>query len=381
MEYIFLTALLISLGYLLISLGLTYIALRVRDQIKTNTNGMSNGISILKPLKGLDDCLEENLRSFFEQNYPDFEIIFGVNSNDDPAIPIVRSLQEKYPDVMSKLIIDPKISGKNPKVNNLVNIFKHAGKEFVLISDSNTRVSADYLAHLISECKDKSIGLVLSVLRGVGAANWIAAMENIHLNTYITPNVFAVETLFKRSISIGKSMLIRRSTIKKFGGFEIFGDYLAEDHLIGKKIEEMGLKVKVSSTFVNNVNEKWGLKKILNRHTRWAKMRRSVSLFDYAAETLSNPIPISFIYAVLSSDLSGLIVFSGVCLFKMIYDIMILQMLGVSLNWYYYFLSPVKDLLMGVLWYVPFFSRKVSWRGNKFYIKKDSYLIPLRRTS
>ncbi|MCB9057008.1 MAG: glycosyltransferase [Calditrichae bacterium] len=373
-DFIFSLALLLSVTYTIL---MTYISIKRikginRSAIKTVPS--AKGISILKPLKGVDDDIEKNLRSFFELEYPDFEILFGVIDLQDPVINIVNKLINEYPDVNVKMIADRTQEGLNPKINNLQNIFSHVTKDYILISDSNTRVKPDYLSRIISEMNEPETGLVISVLRASGAQNWIAAMENLHINSYVTPNVFTVNKLFRRNITIGKSMLLSKEIMLKMGGFAIFSNYLAEDYMIAKTVEKMGYRTIFCDAYIDTINQEWTLGQFLNRHSRWAKMRKNISIKDYLMETLANPVAVSVVFALVSQEPYAFITSFFIMFFKILNDMIINIQLGAKTKPYYYLLTPLKDLLTGTFWYIPFFSRKINWRGNLFYIGQQTIL-------
>jgi ceramide glucosyltransferase len=266
-------------------------------------------VSILKPLKGLDDQLEKNLRSFFELDYPEYELLFGIADTDDPAIPVVEKLQTEYPQIPSKLIVNDHKIGLNPKVNNLFNILPSAKYEYILISDSNVRTGSTYLKNLMNMFHLPHTGLVTSTIRGIEAHKIGSVCENLHLNSFISPSVFAINALIGLPISIGKSMLFQKEILQKIGGFWTFRDILAEDHLMGMAIKDLGLEIRNCPDPINNINENWKLKDFYNRHLRWAKLRKNTSEFYYLVESLSNPIPIALLYTLFRFDLIGLIVF------------------------------------------------------------------------
>lgn len=331
-------------------------------------------ISILKPLKGLDDQLEENLRSFFNLDYPSYEIIFGVADSDDPAVSVVRRLQSEYPRVDSTLIIDGRCRSLNPKINNLRNMVPSARHDYLLISDSNIRVGADYLIDMMRHIERTNVGLVTSTIRGIAAATTAGVMENLHLNTFVASSVFAVRRLFKVPVVIGKSMLFTRTTLNRLGGFESFGDFLAEDQLIGLAVREMGYEIRTSTYFVDNVNESWNWEKFLNRHIRWAKMRRNLDLPNYLSEILGHPLALALAYAAYRNDSSGVFVMSVVLAAKYFTDIVALYLMRSDIRLWHCFFFPIKDAIIFGVWFVPFFSRSISWRGNLYRIEKNTQL-------
>jgi len=184
------------------------------------------GLTILKPLRGADSGLEENLRSFFEQDYPRLEtgpaiqLVFGVQVENDAAIAVVRFLMEQYPGVDAKLVIDTSTIGFNPKVNNLANCLKHARHDFILISDSNIRVPAGYARDMVATLLDEKAGLVSSPFRAVAGRGLGSVFERLQLNTFNIMGQCVVNTTLKFPCVVGKSMLMKRETLDEIGGLE-----------------------------------------------------------------------------------------------------------------------------------------------------------------
>lgn len=372
----YLSILVISLLHLLITAWITHKKLQVRrNNASLRKQPSFPSISILKPLKGLDDKLEENVRSFFQLDYPNYEIIFGLQSAFDPAVQIVSKLIEEYDHIPAKIVIDSRKIGLNPKINNLDNMMPYVHGEYILISDSNTAVTENFLKKMMLEFEDPSVGLVTATIRGIGEKSVASAMENLHLNTFVSPNVFAAEVLTDIPVVIGKSILIQKDLLKKVGGFQALKDYLAEDYLLGIKVKEAGYKHKCAPVFIDNINQNWTFERFLNRHSRWAKIRRQMHLSYYLLESLSNPITLSFVLGLLLFNWIGIMQFVLTIFLKFAHDLFILRLFKRRMKIKHLALIPVKDLLIGLLWIIPFFTSNVSWRNNKFKIKKRSYIV------
>lgn len=333
-------------------------------------------VSILKPLKGIDDNLEDNLKSFFKLDYPKYEILFGIDSENDPAIAIVEKLMKKYSRIKSKLVVNSNSEFLNPKVNNLNNIVYHAKYDYLLISDSNVKVEAHYLKENMKLMTLPNAGLVTSTIKGTGAQNLGSILENLHLNTFVAGSVFLASSLLGYPVVIGKSMLIKKEVLKKIHGFKAFGNVLAEDHLIGKEVKKVGYKIYHSPHVINNINMHWSMKRFFNRHIRWAMIRKRLKLFRYISEFFVNPILIGLIYLFIDFRIESIAIFFITSLIKITFDYRIATAIGADLNWYQYLLIPVKDILIGFIWFVPFVRNKITWRGNSFYISKRTQLKP-----
>jgi ceramide glucosyltransferase len=230
---------------------------------------------------------------------------------------------------------------------------------------------------MISKFDDNKTGLVAATIRGKGAKNIPSLMENLHLNAFLASSVFASAKLAKIAIVIGKAILIPRELLERIGGFEAFKYYLAEDYMMGISVADLGYEVKTTNVFVENINENLSLKKFLNRHSRWAKMRAKIRLNTYLLEALSNPIATSFILGVALHNEFGLYQFLSVSLLKSVIDLVTLSIMKSDIKWYQASMIPLKDLIIGILWYVPFLNTEVTWRENSFRIEKDSLLQPI----
>ncbi|APF18100.1 glycosyl transferase family 2 [Caldithrix abyssi DSM 13497] len=368
----------ISLIHLAVSAVVTARRMKQKPDLKIlNELKSLPRISILKPLKGIDDNLELNLRSFFELDYPDYELIFGLQNTDDPALPIVNKLMMAYPGVNARIVVENSEIGLNPKINNLHNMEKYIRGRYVLISDSNTQVKPEFLNYMLAAILKPDVGLVTATIRGIGAKKLAAIFENLHINTYVSPNVFVADALSGIPVVIGKSILISTQLLKRMGGFKAFKNFLAEDYLLGLKTKSLGLKVSTIPIMVDNVNIEWSLKRFINRHTRWAKIRRNMHIHHYFIESVSNPIALAVILALLLHNALGAGLLLLVTLVKMAHDIYLSRLMKSDLKWYHFFLTPVKDLLISILWFVPFISNTVNWRDNYFKIGKRSELRPL----
>jgi len=335
----------------------------------------SPAVSILKPLKGLDDNLFDNLASFCTQDYPEYEVIFSLQDHNDPAYKVARKIKDKYPETHISIIVERCEDGLNPKVNNLIPAYKASQYDYVLISDSNVMVDKNYLKEIVRHMEDPNVGIVSNVIKGVGGSTISAILENLHLNSFVIGGVCFLNKFLKMPCVIGKSMLMRKKDLETIGGFKAVKDVLAEDYVIGERIHKMGKKVMLSNHAISNVNEYWGIKKFLNRHTRWGKLRWRIGGIKYISELIGNPVFMSLI-PILLWELSRTTVSFALFVFisKIIGDLYLRKITDSESNPIVYLLSPVKDIIIGLIWFVPILSNTVVWRGNRYIIGKDSML-------
>jgi ceramide glucosyltransferase len=334
-------------------------------------------ISILKPLSGLDDNLFDNLESFCHQDYPKYEILCSIQDPNDPAYRVAEKVKKKFPEKEISILVERCNEGLNPKVNNMLPAYRQSRYPYILISDSNVMVERDYLRKTIQPMRDPKVGLVTHLIKGVGAKTIGSLFENLHLNSFILGNVCFLKKFLHIPCVVGKSMLMRRCDLEAIGGLRAFKDVLAEDHFIGEKIRERGQQVILSSHMIRNVNEYWGLKRFLNRHLRWGKMRWKILGYKYVIELIGNPVLVSS-SSLLFEGLSqrALTLIASVSLVKGMGDFYIGEKINAQLHPSAYLLSPLKDLLMGLVWIISIANDTVIWRGKRYLIGENTVLFP-----
>jgi ceramide glucosyltransferase len=346
-------------------------------------------ISILKPLRGLGSNLFENLESFCIQDYPHYEIIFSLQDHKDPAYKVALEIKEKYPDRDITVLVKRCEAGLNPKVNNLLPAYEIARFEYILISDSDIFVDKYYLKEIIKYMEDPQVALVSNIYWGVGGRGVGCIFDNIHLNSFVIGGVCFLDRFFKEPWTFGGSMLMRKSDMESIGGLTAVKDVLAEDVIIKNKIKKMGKKIILSSYIIKKVNEDRGIREFLNRLTRWGQLRWRIGGLRYISELFTNSVFMAYLPIFIwepskltisfAMAVSSLKVIGNIYLDSLVRGERADRTLGrepriVQFSPLWYFLSPLNDFIMGIIWFVPLFYNTVTWRGNSFRISKDSAL-------
>ena len=326
-------------------------------------------VTILKPMKGVDDGLEKNLRSFFAQDYPDVELILGSPTADDPALDVARRVAADFPKVKSKIVVEGEIHCPNPKVNLLSGLIRHASHKTCLISDSNVEADPGYLRDLMGHLQRPNVGLASSLFRGTGWKGLGGALESLQLNTFVMGGVAAAHVLANVPCVVGKSMLFRREDLEAIGGFVHLGAHLAEDQVCGEEMAARGRGVVVSGRLISNVLGYRSVRTFLERHVRWCRLRRRISLAGYVGEFLVNPAGLAVVALVIVRSVPMAVVAGSIWLAASALAASAERRSGVRRSLLVY---PPLELLRGILtlgaWFVPFFSSTVSWRGDKLKV-------------
>ncbi len=339
------------------------------------------GISILKPLCGVDDDLEANLAQFARLDYAgDYEVVLGVKDTRDAAFAVARAAVARWPGVM-RLELQVGEPGRNPKVNQLITLADRARFDLLVISDSNTRVAPGYLEEIASGFADPSVGCVTHPVAGIGERTFGSLLDNLHLAASAAAGMIAAKRLADRDIVVGKSMALRREDVDALGGFFSVKDVLAEDYVIGQWVtRKLGRRVVVARTPVFNVSLRKSVSAFFQRYLRWSVIHRTaVSPSTYLAQALLNPVPLAVMGALLLPSPTTGMVATVVLLGKVAVDVATLRALRPeSVPWDAVPGVLVKDALLFASWWYGLFFRTVNWRGTKLRVAPGTRLVPLR---
>jgi ceramide glucosyltransferase len=355
---------------------------------RTSAGSPSNGagtprVSILKPLCGLEDGLEENLCSFAHLRGVSFEVVLSVASEKDPCLEIVHSILRRFPESPFVLVVGGITPGlvANPKVERLIAASRVARGDIFFISDANIRVSPEDIARTVSVFDDPSVGGVSNLFVAEGARTLGAAIESLYLLTFVMPGCVAASAA-GATCAVGKSMAITREVCDRIGGFESFADLLAEDQAIALSVRSAGLRWELSLNIVRNIIVTRTLGQALARQIRWGKIRYSFSRAIYTAELLVNPVPLSILAvcaaAALAHEWLGYAAaFTTLLSFLRCLEAGLLSRLsGARLARTQILLAPFQEILRFGTWLAPFFSKEVVWRDHRARLGRGTLMLP-----
>jgi ceramide glucosyltransferase len=328
-------------------------------------------VSILKPLKGTDPEIYESFRSHCLQDYPEYEIIFGVSDPNDPAIESVRALQHEFPERRIQLAVCSKILGANVKVSNLAQMVEMAEYDYLIVNDSDIHVSQDYLRRIITPLTDAHIGMVTCFYRGVSASTLGSQLEALGISTDFAPGVLAAWQLEGIRFGLGSTLAFRRAELEKIGGFTSIRDYLADDYELGKRISGLGLQVKLSDVVVETFLPPYKLNGFLAHQLRWARGVRDARAGGY----LGLIFTFGIFWALLSIAASRGAAWSWLALG---FTLVLRYAVAWAIGWKilsdrqvkkYAWLIPLRDLIAVGVWIASLFGNTVTWRGERFRLK------------
>lgn len=333
-------------------------------------------ITVLKPLCGADDALAANLATFFAQDYPAFELLFGVADAADPAIAVVERLIAANPRVAARLVVHDGARALNPKVANLRGMLAAGAHDVVVISDSNVAVDPGYLRSLAARL-EPGVGLVTSLLVGDGERSLGARLEGLHVTGCVAGSVAAAELAAGNALVVGKSLLFRRSIFERLGGLESLGAVLAEDYVMGRMFTEAGLAVRAATAPVRNVVVRSSTWTFVRRLARWALLRSRLKPLLYPLEPLATPVAVALVALALGAP-PALIVPWAVAT-TLARDAGAWLILRGRRGLATALLGIPKDLLVIAAWLAAPWKRRVSWRGRRFRVSAGTRLFAQAR--
>jgi ceramide glucosyltransferase len=331
-----------------------------------------SGISILKPLKGIDPEIYESFRSHCLQDYPEYEIIFGVSDPSDPAIESVRRLQREFPDRRIRMIVSSTILGANVKVSNLAQMIADARYGCLIVNDSDIRVEPDYLQRVTAPLADSRLGMVTCLYRGVASATLGSRLESLGISTDFCASVLAARQVEGGiRFGLGSTLAFRRADLKKIGGFNCFVDYLADDYELGKRIAALGLNIKLSDVVVETYLPAYRLQDFFAHQLRWARGVRDARAGGYFGLIFT----FGMLWALVAVAASARSLWSWTGL---AFVLSLRLTVAFVVGWRvlrshdalrYAWLIPLRDLIAVAVWIISLGGHTVTWRGERFRLK------------
>lgn len=341
-------------------------------------------VTIFKPVHGMEEQLAANLESFFQQDYPDYEVIFGVRDLENPAVRVVEEVRARYPQIPSRLIISGPPAWPNAKVFSLDKMIAASSRDYFIISDSDVRVAPDFLRNTIAPLLDRKVGLVTCMYRGIPASDFWSWLEALGLSVEMSSGVMVAAMMEGMRFALGPAMAVRRDAVDAIGGIAAVADYYSDDFELGNRIWAKEYTVVLSHHIVFNVLTSRSPLRTMGDQLRWMKSTRYSRPAGHAGTGLTYAMPFGILgliaawmlgYPVLGVELLALawlnrMIQSAIVGWSVAHDPR-----AVWLCWLY----PLRDLFGFVAWAVSYTSRDFFWRGEMYRFGKGGKISSLER--
>lgn len=358
-----------------------FLALKKRGRRNLGQANYLPPASLLKPVYGADRSLEDNLRSFFLQDYPAYEILFSARDESDPAVAIVRKIQAEFPLIPSRLLLLGPPRYLNAKVHGMEAMMEAAAHEILVISDSDVRVAPDYLRQVIAPFEQADVGMTTVLSRGAPGRTLWSKLETLGMNTQFIAGVLSAWVLMGLEFALGPTMAVRKSLAGKMGGMGVLGDYLADDFVLGEKIAGMGFRVELAATVPDHLVYNDSFLHSLAHRLRWERSSRRSRPAGYFGQMFMHTLPLAALAFIAAppDSLWGLSVLLVAVIFRYLLAAVTASLAledssFARLSW----LLPVQDLVSFLIWLSAFFGRHVEWRGARFAVLPGGKLERVR---
>jgi ceramide glucosyltransferase len=336
-------------------------------------------VTILKPVFGLEKNLRANLESACRQDYPEFQVVFSVQDPQDPALPLLKDLQEEFGPARLTVAIEQRRAGANGKINNMLGGLAHARYDTLVISDSDVGLRPDYLKTIVGPLADPTVGCACTLYKAVGGDAWFEKLELLTLNADFLPNlVFAYVTGASR-FCLGASIALHRSTLRAIGGLEGLADYLVEDYEMGRRIALTGQRVALVPYCVDTVVDLKTPSEWWRHQVYWDQNTKAAKPVGFLFTILTRSIPFALLFALIRlADPLGLAILGGAVGIR-------LASAGIMMGWGFsdreglrsLALLPLRDLAGVATWLLAFTKRTTIWRGSEFILTRDGRMVLL----
>jgi ceramide glucosyltransferase len=343
----------------------------------TGQHAAQPGVTILKPLRGAEPSLADNLRSFCAQRYDSpVQLLFGVEDEGDAAAAVVRTLAVEYPLRDIALVAGGAFRSANPKVATLMALEPRIRHEVVVLADSDIKVAPDYLTRIVSALQGSNVGLVTCLYRGEAMGGVWARLAAMAINHQFLPSVIVGVRLRLARPCFGSTIALRRDTLAAIGGFGAFADHLADDHAIGEAVRATGMRVEIPDFLVTHACSERTARELVSHELRWGRTIRALNPSGYAASVITYPLPFALAACVLlNGSATGGAALAAALACRLVLALGVDHNLGLASARLW--LGPVRDLLSFAIFAASFFVRTVTWRGRRYRVRADATVAAL----
>jgi ceramide glucosyltransferase len=340
-------------------------------------------VSVMKPVHGNEPRLRETLRTFFQQDYPKYEIVFGARSADDPAMAIVADLRQEFPNIAVTVVYSGPPQWPNAKVFSLEKMLAAAKSEYVIISDSDVFVHSDYLRNVTAPLIDNKTGLVTCVYRGVPVGGSWAVLEGLGMSVDMTSGVLLADMFEGMKFALGPTMATRKDVLAQIGGIGATADFYSDDFELGRMVAEAGYHVELSHHIIEHMVVDTEFGPSLDHQLRWMKSTRFSRPLGHVGSGLTFAVPFGILGLIgatmMGAPEAGVLLFAWSLLNRILQCFtvgwsVVRDRRAIDLCWLY----PARDLFGFLLWVLSFTGGHFDWRGEKYHFQKGGRIVSYR---
>ncbi len=342
------------------------------EKSSTSSHAEFPPVSVLKPVKGLDPLCAENLSSFCFQHYPRYEVLFGFQDADDPAVPVARALAAAAP-CEAGVVLKPGGSGANRKVLNLQSLAEKARYPMLALSDSDMVVDKTYLARIVEEYRGRSnTGIVTSLYKISQPVSIGSALESLSIALDFIPSVLVARRIEGITFGLGASILVSKEALGRIGGFGAIADYLADDYQLGFRLWSRGYENVLSRYVIENRVGSMTLGGHLRHQLRWARTHRVSRPLGFLGYGITHIFAFALLLFCIRPAATTAVSLVFVLALRYCLAAVIYQKVIRTKAWLpSLLLLPVKDTVSFFVWLWSFTGSKITWRGTSYRVKAD----------
>jgi ceramide glucosyltransferase len=337
-------------------------------------------VSAIKPVHGLEPRLSENIESFFCQDYPQFEILFGADSHDDAALVVVRELCARYPHVPSRIVVHGTPPWPNPQTYSLHCLAQEARHSVIVASDSDVEVSPHYLREVVTPLLQPEIAMTTCLYRGKNVGDFWSNQSAMCMSVEEPAGVLVANLLEGMRFGLGPTIAVRKEVLEEIGGYAAFPDYSANDFILGNRIHKAGYQVALSGHVIDHIVNQSTFRKMWQNQLRWAVTARYCRPKGHVGMGLIFAMPfgiLGFIAAALLGHWGWAVLLLGWAIVNRLIE-------AFSVGWVVLrdaallrkiWLYPTRDLLGFIVWCASFAGTKITWRGGQIELQGEKMVL------
>jgi ceramide glucosyltransferase len=370
-----------SVIFLLLTIvGVIRFRSEAREFARTVSGAELPPVSVLKPVHGMEAQLRENIESFFRQDYPAYEILFAADETDDPALSLAREISARYPQIPCRILVTGKPPWPNPPAYCFYRMAEMSAHEILVTSDSDVEVAPNYLREVVAPMLNDKVGMMTCIYRGKNAAGFWAGLTGIGMSVEMTAGVLVANLLEGMKFGLGPTIAVKKEAVNKIGGYEVLGDYFANDFMIGNLIDKAGYRVVLSGHVIDHVVGQKNFKQMWENQLRWAKSTRYSRPKGHFGSGLIFAMPYGLLglAAGIAMGLPGLgLALFGAALLNRIIESWVVgwgvvrDPIALKQIWMF----PLRDLLGFIVWVASYTGATTAWRDSRYELRGDKIVL------